>query len=188
MDPPGPSSGLDSIKKRVEEPEQKWNWHVQNTDIVQGDFGFPAKYSGPNSLNSAGELQQTVTLDLYAGARLWRGAEAHMDLLMWQGFGLTHTFGIEGFPNGDAYKAGTETPYFTFARLFIRQTIVLGGAQEDAPDDQLTLAGKQDICDNNTYAHDQHTQFMNWAAAIGTRAGRAGPTGCSRNSPLAPVI
>ena len=46
------------------------------------------------------------------------------------------------------------------------------------PTAQLTLAGKQDvsrltltlgrfspldICDNNTYAHDPHTQFMNWA-------------------------
>jgi high affinity Mn2+ porin len=65
-----------------------------------------------------------------------------------------------------------------FARLFIRQTIGLGGEQEGVPDDQLTLAGKQDIsrltftlgrfspldiCDHNTYAQDPHTQFMNWA-------------------------
>ena len=27
---------------------QGWNWHVQNTDNVQGYPGFPAKYSGPN--------------------------------------------------------------------------------------------------------------------------------------------
>src|ERR1700680_1716297 len=26
---------------------QSWNWHVQNTDIVQADPGFSAKYSGP---------------------------------------------------------------------------------------------------------------------------------------------
>jgi len=158
--------------------EQNWNWHVQNTDIVQGDPGFRAKYSGPNSLNSAGETQETVTMDLFAGVRLWRGAEVHMDLLMWQGFGLSQTFGIEAYPNGDAYKAGTQTPNLTFARLFFRQTIGLGGEQEDVPDDQLTLAGKQDIrrltftigrfspldiCDYNTYAHDQHTQFLNWA-------------------------
>ena len=158
--------------------EQNWNWHVQNTDIVQVDPGFAAKYSGPNSLNSKGEVQETVTLDLFAGVRLWRDAEAHMDFLMWQGYGLSRTFGIEGFPNGDGYKAGTETPNIMFARLFIRQTIGLGGEQEDVPDDQLTLAGKQDIsrltftlgrfspldiCDNNTYAHDPHTQFMNWA-------------------------
>jgi len=157
---------------------QTWNWHVQNTDIVQGDPGFPAKYSGANSLPSGGETRETVTLDLFAGVRLWRGAEAHMDGLMWQGFGLGLTHGIEAFPNGDAYKAGTETPDFMFARLFIRQTIGLGGEQEDVPDSQLTLAGKQDIsrltftigrfspldiCDYNTYANDPHTQFMNWA-------------------------
>ena len=158
--------------------EQTWNWHIQNTDIVQGDPGFPAKYSGPASLNSQGEVQETVTLDLFAGARLWRGAEVHIDGLMWQGFGLTQTHGIEAFPNGDAYKAGTQVPNGMIARLFIRQTIGLGGEQADVPNDQLTLAGKQDIsrltltlgrfsppdiCDNNTYAHDPHTQFMNWA-------------------------
>jgi high affinity Mn2+ porin len=176
-----PVSGVGRISangKPSDDPDQNWNWHVQNTDVVQGDFGFPAKYSGPNSLNSRGEVQETVTMDLFAARRLWRGAEAHMDFLMWQGFGLTHTFGIEGFPNGDAYKAGSQTPNFNFARLFIRQTIGLGGEQEGLPDDQLTLAGKQDIsrltftigrfspldiCDNNTYAKDQHTQFMNWA-------------------------
>ena len=124
--------------------EQLWNWHAQNTDVVQGDPGFPAS-TGRNSLNSKGEVQETVTLNLYGGARLWRGAEVHADLLMWQGFGLTETFGVEGFPNGDAYKAGTETPNFTFAHLFVRQTIGLGGEQEEVPDDQLTLAGKQDI-------------------------------------------
>jgi high affinity Mn2+ porin len=159
-------------------PMQNWNWHMQNTDIVQGDFGFPAKYSGQNSLPNGGETRETVTLDLFAGARLWHGAEAHMDFLMWQGYGLGSTYGIEAFPNGDAYKAGTGTPYFNFARLFIRQTIGLGGEQEDVPDGQLTLAGKQDIsrltftigrfspldiCDYNTYANDPHTQFMNWA-------------------------
>ena len=124
---------------------QTSNWHVQNTDIVQGDPRFPAKYSGPNSLNREGEVQETVTLELFAGRRLWRGAEAHMDFLMWQGFGLSRTFGVEAFPNGDGYKAGTETPNFMVARLFIRQTIGLGGEQEDVPDDQLTLAGKQDF-------------------------------------------
>jgi high affinity Mn2+ porin len=177
-DPAGRSGKMSMISAPTPAPEQSWNWHAQNTDIVQGDLGFPARYSGPNSLARNGQVQETVTLDLYAGVRLWTGAEAHMDLLMWQGFGLSQTFGIEGFPNGDAYKAGTRTPYFTFARLFVRQTIGFGGPKEDVPDDQITLAGKRDtsrltftigrfspldICDNNTYARDQHRQFMNWA-------------------------
>ncbi len=54
-------------------PVQNWNWHVQNTDIVQGYPGFPAKYSGPNSLPGGGETRETVSLDLYAGVRLWPG-------------------------------------------------------------------------------------------------------------------
>ncbi|MFZ0931892.1 MAG: carbohydrate porin [Syntrophobacteraceae bacterium] len=158
--------------------EQKWNWHVQNTDIVQADPGFPAKYSGTNSLNDKGEVQETVTMDLFSGVRLWPGAEAHVDFLMWQGFGLSKTFGVEDFPNGDAYKAGTEIPNCMIAHLFVRQTIGFGGEQEYVPDDQFTLAGKQDISrltftigrfspldifDANTYAHDPHTQFLNWA-------------------------
>ena len=157
--------------------QQSWNWHVQNTDILQGDFGFPAKYSGTNSLASGGEIQDTISLDLLAGVRLWPGAEAHVDGLMWQGFGLSTTLGVEAFPNSEAYRVGTRLPNVTFARVFVRQTFGLGGEQETVEDDPLNLAGKRDvervtltlgkfsardIFDNNTYANDPRTQFMNW--------------------------
>src|SRR5256714_6734304 len=69
--------------------EQRWNWHVQNTDIVQYHPGFSSRYSGPNSLSSANEVKETVSLDLLVGVRLWPGAEFHADGLMWQGFGFT---------------------------------------------------------------------------------------------------
>lgn len=156
---------------------QLWNFHVQNTEIVQGYPGFSSQYSGPNSLPAGGETRETVSLDLLAGVRLWSGAEAHIDGLMWQGFGLANTLGAEGFPNGEAFRLGTAVPNGTIARLFIRQTIGLGGDQEDVPDDQLTLAGKQDVSrliftlgrlsakdifDNNSYANDPRTQFLNW--------------------------
>ncbi len=171
---------LSATEKGENEPDQTWNWHVQNTDVVQGDPGFSAKYSGPHSLNSRGEAQETTSLDLFAGARLWSGAEAHVDGLMWQGFGLSKTFGVEAFPNAEAYKTGTTYPYLMFARSFIRQTIGLGGEHEAVADDQLTLAGERDISrltftigrftpldifDNNTYAEDVQTQFLNWAMA-----------------------
>jgi high affinity Mn2+ porin len=157
---------------------QRWNFHMQNTYVVQGDPGFSAKYSGPNSLSNKSQVKETATLNFFAGLQLWQGAEAHIDFLAWQGFGLSQSFGIEAFPNGDAFKAGTASPNFTFAHLFIRQIIGFGGEQEKSPDDQLTLSGKQDIsrltfsfgrlspldiCDNNSYAHDPHTEFMNWA-------------------------
>jgi high affinity Mn2+ porin len=160
------------------EAEQAWNWHVQNTDIVQGYPGISAKYSGPNSLRPGGEVRETVSLDLLGDARLWRGAEAHVDGLMWQGFGLSRTLGVEAFPNGEGFRLGTTVPNVTFARLFIRQTVGLGGEQEVVEDGQLQLAGKQDVSrvtltlgkisakdifDNNAYANDTRSQFMSWA-------------------------
>jgi high affinity Mn2+ porin len=166
-------------EKKDDTGPQRFNFHAQTTIVAQGDLPFAADYSGPNSLLSAGERQETVSADLFFGLRLWHGAEIHLDGLCWEGLGLSNTFGIEDFPNGDAYKAGTTVPNFMVARLFIRQTFGLGGEQEDVHDGQLALAGRQDVSrltftvgrftptdmfDNNAYAHDAHTQFLNWAA------------------------
>jgi high affinity Mn2+ porin len=167
----------DATEKGANAPEQLWNFHVQNTDIVQGYPAFSAKYSGPHSLPRGGEIRETVSLDVLAGLRLWSGAEAHMDAIMFQGFGVGNAFGIEGFPNNEAFRIGTSVPNASLARLFIRQTIGFGGEQEDVPDDQLTLAGKQDVSrltltlgrfaasdifDRNAYANSARTQFMSW--------------------------
>src|ERR1041385_2998454 len=158
--------------------QQSWNWHVQNTDIVQYHPGFSARYSGPNSLSSANEVKETISLDLLFGVHVWTGAEFHVDGLMWQGFGFGNTRGADGFPNGEAFRLGTDYPNVNVTRLFIRQTIGLGGEQEAVEDEQLQLAGKRDISritltlgrlsakdifDNNSYADDSRTQFMNWA-------------------------
>jgi high affinity Mn2+ porin len=157
---------------------QRWNWHVQNTDILDWHPGFHAAYSGPNSLYHGSEVQETVSLDLIGGARLWRGAEVHVDGLLWQGFGFSKSLGAEGFPNGEAFRFGTMEPNVVFSRAFLRQTIGLGGEQENVEDDAFHLAGKQDISrvtitagklsvkdifDNNSYANDPRTQFLNWS-------------------------
>ena len=86
--------------------------------------------------------------------------------------------GVDGFPNGEAFRLGTAVPNGTISRLFLRQTFGFGGKQETIEDDPLTLAGKQavsrltltlgklsvkDIFDSNAYANDPRTQFMNWS-------------------------
>jgi high affinity Mn2+ porin len=157
--------------------DQQWNWHAQNTVIVQGYPAFSADYTGPNSLHPGGQTRETISLDFLAGARLWRGAEAHVDGLMWQGFGVSKTLGVEAFPNGEAFRLGTSIPNVNFSRVFIRQTIGLGGEEEKVEDGPLQLAGNRDISrvtltlgkmsvkdifDNNAYANDPRTQFMNW--------------------------
>lgn len=174
--PTGPAAG----QPAAAEQEETWNWHVQNTDIAQGYAPFAAQYTNPgfNSLPTGGETRETVSLDLMAGVRLWSGAEAHVDALGWQGYGINDTLGLEAFPSGEAYRAGTAAPNGMLARLFVRQTIGLGGDAEKVDDDQLHLAGKQDasrlvitvgrlsaidIFDTNAYANDPRTQFLNWA-------------------------
>lgn len=170
--PPAPAIGPASTNA-----PQFWNFHAQNTDIVQGYPGFASKYSGPNSLPSGGEGRETISLDLMGGVRLWPGAEAHVDGMMWQGFGVANAVGVEGFPNGEAFRLGTDVPNGSLTRLFIRQTIGLGGDQEAVADDDLDLAGQvdvsrltftlgrfsaKDIFDNNAYANSARTQFLNW--------------------------
>jgi high affinity Mn2+ porin len=158
--------------------EPWWNLHAANTDVGQLHPSFPAQYSGPNSLSSRAESAETVAVDVFAGLRLWEGAEMHLDGLAWQGFGLSHTFGIEAFPSAEAYKLGARVGDFTLARALIRQTINLGGQPQDIADDALHLAGQQDrsrvvvtlgeislldIFDHNRYASDPQSQFLNWA-------------------------
>jgi high affinity Mn2+ porin len=101
-----------------------------------------------------------------------------LDGLFWQGFGFNHTLGIEAFPNAESYKLGNRAGNITPARVFIRQTIGLGGDQEPVADDAFHLGGQQDISrltltvgqisvldifDQNSYAGDPTSQFMNWA-------------------------
>jgi len=157
---------------------QAWNIHVQNTDVVQGYPGFSARYSGQNSLPTGGQVRESISLDLTSGVRLWPGAQACLDAMMWQGFGINNTLGAAGFPNGEAFRLGTSVPNGAITRLFVRQTFGFGGGVDSVPDAPLTLAGTQDasrltltlgrfsakdVFDNNAYANDPRTQFMNWA-------------------------
>jgi len=158
-----------------------WNFHAQTTIIPNFQPPFGAQYSGPNSLSTAPDRRATITSDIFLGVPLWCGAELHADVLMWQGFGLSNSFGLEAFPDADAYKSGTVDPRFMLSHFFVRQTLGLGGEQEDVPDGQFTLPGKRDVerltitvgrlnmaelFDNNTYNHDPHTQFMSWASTM----------------------
>jgi high affinity Mn2+ porin len=172
------AGGVAARAADLTQTNQWWNFHAVNTDILQWQPSFPAKYSGPNSLSSSSQTSETVDLDALAGLRLWQGAELHVDALFWQGFGLSKTLGVEAFPNASAYKIGANRGNFAITRAFIRQTINLGGDEQVVADDALHLAGHQDasrlvltvgeisaldIFDNNAYAGDPGSQFLNWA-------------------------
>jgi high affinity Mn2+ porin len=161
---------------------ESWSIHGQATEIVQGYPSFNAPYSGTNSLSPESQWKNSTTSTLFLGRRLWEGAEAYFDPEIYEGKGLSQTFGMAGFPNGEANKAGSWGFEYQAARAFVRQVIGLGGATEKIAAGQNQLAtvedvsritvtsGKfaaADIFDNNSYTHDPRSQFLNWALMDG---------------------
>jgi high affinity Mn2+ porin len=157
---------------------ESWALHGQATFVDQANAAFTSPYRGPNSLDPAARGRETTDVTLYAGLRLWPGMELWVNPEIDQGFGLSDTVGVAGFPSGEAYKVGMATPYFRLQRLFVRQTIDLGGESEKTEADLNQLAGSHtadrlvitvgkigvpDIFDTNAYAHDPRADFLNWA-------------------------
>ena len=158
--------------------DENWSLHGQTTFTEQYHPAFTSPYRGANSLDPGSRGDETIDLTLFAGLRLWRGAEAYADPEVDQGFGLSDTLGVAAFPSGEAYKVGSEPPYFRLQRLFFRQTFDLGGETQKldpaanqlggdrTADNLIVTLGKisvVDIFDTNTYAHDPRADFMNWA-------------------------
>ena len=157
---------------------ERWNVHAQITHVTQWHDAFKSPYSGDNSLAGASDRQSTNDLTLYVGLRLWSGGELYLNPEIDQGFGLSNTLGVAGFPSGEAYKVGANQPYARLPRAFFRQTIDLGGESQSLESSANQLAGSRtgdnlvltigkfgvtDLFDTNTYAHDPRTDFMNWS-------------------------
>jgi high affinity Mn2+ porin len=151
--------------------------HGQTTFLEQYDPPFRSPYTGPNSL-IPNEGRETWDATLFLGMRLWDGAEFWVDPEIDQGFGLSATLGVAGFPSGEAFKLGESVPYARVPRAFIRQTIDLGGDTQKVDAAANQFGGSQtanrlvltigkfavtDIFDTNKYAHDPRGDFMNWS-------------------------
>src|SRR5215471_1481423 len=115
----------------AEDAPETWAVHAQSTFVVQYHPAFKAPYSGQNSLDPGSRGNETLDATLYAGFKPWRGAEIWINPEIDQGFGLSGTLGVAGYPSGEAYKVGSAPPYFRLQRLFFRQTFNLGGGSEN---------------------------------------------------------
>jgi high affinity Mn2+ porin len=166
------------VEKQDAPSPETWAVHGQLTNVTQRHPGFTSPYSGANSLQPNARTEETTDITVYLGTRLWRGAEFWLNPEIDQGFGLNNTVGMAGFPSGEAYKIGANTPYLRVPRAFIRQTIPLGGTEETISSAANQLAGARaannlvltvgkfsavDIFDTNSYAHDPRADFLNWS-------------------------
>jgi len=156
---------------------QAYAIHAQATFTEQAHPAFTSPYQGPLSLNPGARGDETTDVTVYLGVRPWAGAEIWINPEVDQGFGLSDTVGVAGFPSGEAYKVGDTSPYVKLPRLFLRQTIDLGGDKSKVDPDLNTLGGSQsadrivltvgkfsvvDVFDTNAYAHDPRQDFLNW--------------------------
>ena len=156
---------------------ETWETYGQSTFVYQSHSGFNSPYQGQNSLKANNNNAETTDITLFSGIRLGSG-EIWINPEIDQGFGLSNTLGVAGFPSGEAYKVGANTPYLRLPRVFYRQVFNLGGEEQSIPaaanqvartqtaDNVILTIGKfsvVDIFDTNAYAHDPRSDFFNWA-------------------------
>ena len=158
---------------------ENWTARFQTSYMWQKKPGFDAAYSGQNSLISNREKSYTFTNTAYLGFRPWNGGELYFNPEIAQGAPFSNLSGLGGFTNGELTKAGATDPKIYRQRLFLRQTWNFGGGIEAVENDLNQMAGMVDrnrfvltvgnfstldVFDENTYAKDPRTQFMNWGA------------------------
>jgi high affinity Mn2+ porin len=182
-----PAEGVrESYGGRV--PYGEWSWysaHEQATVVSQAHNLFPAPYSGRNSLLPREGPATSETATIFYGARVWESLNCDGQLIfnpeIAGGTGFSRTSGIAAFPNFEITRVGVAKPTPYVARLFLRQTFGFGGEREWAADDVNQVAGWRDVqrlsivvgkfaapdlADDNRYAKDPRTQFLNWALAV----------------------
>ncbi len=165
---------------------ERFNLHFQTTYVGQYKPAFNSKYQSVNSLDSAEDVQNSVTATLFLGIRLWKGAEVYVNPELAGGSGLSNSLGMAGSSNGETYRiAGATTLYL--ARAYFKQTFTLrnkwarktGNLNKDEIESyQNKLAGYEpknylrffagklslaDLFDNNIYSNSPRTQFLNWS-------------------------
>ena len=161
-----------------EETQEDWQLKGQATYVSQKSRAFPAAYGAKNSLNASGENSYTFTSTAYLGTRLWKGAEVYLNVEAGQGDPMSGLTGLGGFTNGEATRVSGNSIKAYRQRLFLRQTWGLSKETEYQESDFNQMAGRVakdrfvltvgnfstlDIFDDNAYAKDPRTQFLNWS-------------------------
>jgi high affinity Mn2+ porin len=156
---------------------ESWGIYGQFTGVYQSHPGFTSPYQGLNSLSPNNNKEETMDVTLYAGVRVL-GGELWINPEFDQGFGLSNTIGMAGYPSGEAYKVGASDPYYRLPRAFYRHVINLGGEEQyiapsanqlgrvQTSDNIIVTLGKfavTDVFDGNAYAHDPRGDFFNWS-------------------------
>jgi high affinity Mn2+ porin len=159
--------------------------HAQSTVVTQAHNFFRSPYSGRNSLLQQEGPATSESATIFWAARVWETEHNDSQLVVNPeiagGTGFSRTSGIAGFPNFEITRVGIPKPTPYLARLFLRTNFGLGDERENAADSVNQVAGQRDVnrldvsigkmaapdvVDDNRYAKDPRTQFLNWGLAV----------------------
>jgi high affinity Mn2+ porin len=112
--------------------DESWNVYGQFTYISSWKPSFFAPYTNLNgSINSLLPIEErsfTGTATLYLGVRLWHGAEGYFVPELISEIPFSQLRGLGGaIQNFELQKTGGSIPQIYRSRLFVKQTIELGG-------------------------------------------------------------
>ena len=174
-------SGTGAALAQDDGPREQEEWRqarYQSTYNTQRHPGFAQVGSGTNSLTADADRMFTFSLTGHWGLRLASGAELYMNAELAAGDPFARNLvGLGGFTNGEITRAGSSHPKPYLQRLFWRQTWDQGGEREWLASDFNQMArwvdknrfvltagnfSTLDVFDDNAYAKDPRTQFMNW--------------------------
>jgi hypothetical protein len=159
---------------------ERVNAYGQITLIGHYKAPFAAKYTNLNntmkSLTPDAEGSWTATATLYLAGRLWPGGEAYIvpELISEQPF--SNLSGLGGaIQNGELQKGGVPAPTLYMSRVYLRQTVGLGGGPIERKSGQMQLGANVDarrlvftlgkfstidFLDKNSFAGDVRRQFL----------------------------
>lgn len=168
--------GAEEYLARLE--ELGWLLRGQMTNTVQAHPAFRSPYRSENSLSPKRDSTAMQTIDIVLGRRLWAGAEVIAVPSPTRGFGFSDNHGLGALSNTESFHGGTRDWDWNVTRLFLRQTIDLSYDASGTDDDPMRFTGPLaleritislgkvavwDFFDNNSYAHEPRTQFLNYA-------------------------
>lgn len=155
---------------------------MQLNAVYQNVPGFNSPYSGPNSFTATGAQawkDATQTYGVYLGSQVTPSLQIYLDTELFRGNGVSNGVGLAGFVNGDVVRAGSsdlpKTPYV--ARVYLKYSLPLSLETEKLERAQDQLPGVQavsrwdlkvgklaltDDFDQNRYANNNRTQFLNY--------------------------
>ncbi|CAN5903163.1 hypothetical protein BH11MYX2_BH11MYX2_22530 [soil metagenome] len=148
-DAPQTGMGLLAAHGKHDLDDESWNVYGQLTYISLWKRAFDAPYTNldgaVNSLLPGNERSFTGTFTVFLGVRIWKHLEAYVVPEVVSERALTNLHGLGGsIPNFELQKSGSTTPKLYRSRLYLRDTIDLGGERIYKTSGQQQLGGSVD--------------------------------------------